>query len=263
MGMDNGGNANNNTFGPNGPGDLYIEGKVQHTMALVADNDVIFTGPTGPSGANLTSSNANQPNPQQASDADPTSALEIVGRSDVRVYHPVKCAVTVAAQIANTSAGFCPNDITGLYDSVLATADRPDQQYVNLRPDLAGMTIYGAVFALGNADAHVTCPQPPNGGGICGGEFSVDNHNRGNALGYLTVVGTLGMAHHSAVGEEWPIADVLGATSRPYSGYQMAQQFLDVSDKISEETGFPNPLDTTSTTPALWHILSISTGTPS
>ena len=227
MGMDNGGNANNNTFGANGPGDLYVEGKVQHTMALVADNDVILTGPTGPTDADLTSPNVNQPNPETAADPDPASALEIVGRSDVRVYHPVRCAVTVASQIADTSAGFCPNDITGLYDSVLPAADRPDQQYVNLRPDLAGMT--SRPRSLRWAIRMRTSParEPPNGGGVCGGEFSVDNYNRGNAMGYLTVVGSLGMAHHSAVGEEWPIADALGATSRPYSGYQLAQQFLD------------------------------------
>ena len=263
MGFDNTGNGNTNTFGANGPGDLYVEGKVGHSMALVADDDVIVTGSLGPSDANLSTSNANQPNPEKATDSDPASALEIVGRNDVRVYHPVKCKITSATAIGNTTAGFCPNDITGLYSSLLATADRPDQQYINLRPDLAGMTIYGAIFALGNAAGHLTCPQPPDGGGVCGGEFTVDNHDRGNSLGYLTVVGTLGMAHHSPVGEEWPVADAFGATSRPYSGYQMAEQYLDVSDKISVETGFPNPLDTTSTTPALWHILSISTGTPS
>jgi hypothetical protein len=263
MGFDNGGQGGDNTFGANGPGDLYVEGKVQHTMALVADDDVIITGSLGPSDADLSTSNSNQPNPETATDSDPASALEIVGRNNVRVYHPVKCRITDATAIAATSAGFCPDDITGLYSNVPATANRPDQQYVNLRSDLAGMTIYGAIFALGNAAGHLTCPQPPNGGGVCGGEFSADNHNRGDSLGYLTVVGTLGMAHHSPVGEEWPINDALGATSRPYSGYQMAQQYLDLSDRISSDTGFPNPLDTTSTTPALWHILSISTGTPS
>jgi hypothetical protein len=263
MGFDNGGQGGNDTFGANGPGDLYVEGKVQHSMALVADDDVIVTGSTGTSGARLTTSNANQPNAESASDSDPTSALEIVGRNNVRIYHPVKCKITDATAIATTSAGFCPNDITGLYTSVLATANRPDQQYVNLRSDLAGMTVYGAIFALGNAAGHLTCPQPPDGGGVCGGEFTVDNHNRGDSMGYLTVVGTLGMAHHAPVGEEWPIADALGATSRPYSGYQLAEQYLDMSNIIGDTTSFPNPLDTTSTTPSKWHILSVSTGTPS
>lgn len=260
MGFDNGGQGGSDTFGANGPGDLYVEGKVQHTMAIVADDDVIITGPLGPSGANLTSSNASQPNSETADESDPTSAVEIVGRNDVRIYHPVKCKITDATAIATTSAGWCPNDITGLYTSVPATADRPDQQYVNLRPDLAGMTIYAAIWALGNAAGHLSCPQPPDGGGVCGGEFSADNHGRGDALGYLTVVGMLAMAHHSPVGEEWPITDALGATSRPYSGYQMAEQYLDMSSILGATSSFPNPLDTNLSTGALWHILSISTG---
>jgi hypothetical protein len=71
------------------------------------------------------------------------------------------------------------------------------------------------------------------------------------------------MAHHAPVGEEWPIADAFGATSRPYSGYQMAEQYLDLSAQLGDSSGFPNPIDTTSTTAAMWHILSVSTGTPS
>ena len=263
MGFDGNQNGPNNTFGANGPGDLYIEGKVQHDMGFVADDDVIITGSLGPSSANLATSDSSQPNPEKASDSDPTSAIELVGRNNVHVYHPVKCKITDATAIGNTSAGWCPNDITGLYTNVPATSDRPEQQYINLRPDLAGMTIYGGVFALGNAAAHITCPQPPNGGGVCGGEFTVDNHNRGSALGYLTLVGTLGMAHHAPVGEEWPIADTFGATSRPYSGYQMAQQYLDLTSELGDSSTFPNPIDTTSTTGSMWHILSVSTGSAS
>jgi hypothetical protein len=263
IGFDGNQNGNNNTFGANGPGDLYVEGKVQHSMALVADDDIIITGSIGPSTANLTTADSSQPNPEKSTDSDPTTGLELVGRNNVHVYHPVRCKITDATAIANTSAGWCPNDITGLYTNVPAAADRPDQQYVNLRPDLAGLTIYGAVFALGNAPGHLTCPQPPNGGGVCGGEFSVDNHNRGNALGYLTVVGTLGMAHHAPVGEEWPIADSFGAGGRPYSGYEMAEQYLDLSSLLGDSSTFPNPIDTTSSTGAMWHILSVSTGTPS
>jgi hypothetical protein len=263
MGFDGNQNGPNNTFGANAPGDLYIEGKVQHSMAFVADDDVVLTGSAGPTGANLTTSNPALPNPEKATDTDPTSALEFVARNNVHVYHPVKCKITDATQIGNTSPGWCPNDITGLYTNSPAASDRPDQQYINLRPDLAGMTIYGAIFALGNAAAHITCPQPPTGGGVCGGEFTVDNHNRGNALGYLTVVGTVGNAHHAPVGEEWPIADASGATSRPYSGYQLAQQYLDMAAELSKTSGFPNPIETTSSTGALWHIVSVTAGTTS
>jgi hypothetical protein len=235
--------GNSGTFGASGPGDMYVEGTASHSMALVAADDLEITG----SISGTVDSTTNRS----------TSALEMVGQNNVHVYHPVKCLSTDATAIAATDPGFCPNDITGLYSSVPPDGTRPDQQYVNLRPDLAGMTIRGAVFALGNADSHITCPQPPNGGGVCGGEFTVDNYARGAALGYLNQIGTLAMAHHSPVGQEWQIPDTTGQTSRPYSGYQMSQQYENLKNLLG---AMAPVLQTTSSTTANWHILSVSTG---
>jgi hypothetical protein len=254
--------GNSGTFGASGPGDLYVEGSAGHTMALVADDDLVLTGATGPTGTNPSSPSTTNPNPD-TSGSTATAALELVGRNNVRVYHPVNCTVTDSSAIAATDPGFCPNDITGLYDSIPPSGSRPDQQYINMRADLGGLTIHAAVFALGNSDAHITCPQPPEGGGVCGGEFTVDNYNRGASLGYLTEIGTLAMAHHAPVGEEWQVADALGATSRPYSGYQLAQQYQNVKALIKAASTVSDLLHTTSSTSSLWHILSVSTGTPS
>ena len=57
------------------------------------------------------------------------------------------------------------------------------------------MNIYGVVLALGNAPNKYSCPAQPGRRGICGGQFIVDNVDRGDspgtgALGYLTVTGT-------------------------------------------------------------------------
>jgi hypothetical protein len=251
--------GNNGTFGASGPGDLYVEGDIGHTMALVAANDLVVTGPTGPTGANPTNPSPTNPNPETNA-TTPTAALELIGQNNVRIYHPVKCAVTDSSMISTTDPGWCPDDITGLYSSVLPAANRPDQQYVNLRPDLAGLTIHAALFALGNADAHITCPQPPSGDGVCGGEFTVDNYNRGSSLGYLTEIGTLAMAHHAPVGEEWEVTDTSGQSSRPYSGYQLAQQYQNVKAAINAAAEVKGAQHTTSTSSALWHILSISSG---
>jgi hypothetical protein len=254
--------GNNGTFGASGPGDLYVEGSAGHTMAVLADDDVVITGPIGPSGTNPANPSSTNPNPD-TSTTPPTAALEIVGRANVRVYHPVACKITDATMIANTDPGFCPDDITGLYRTALASGQWPYQQYVNLRPDLAGLTIHAALFALGNANAHITCPQPPNGGGVCGGEFTVDNFNRGASLGYLTEIGTVAMAHHAPVGEEWEINDATGQSSRPYSGYQLAQQYENIKALVKASTGVGGLLQTSSTTTSLWHILSISTASAS
>lgn len=264
IGFDNTGNASNSkdTFGANGPGDLYLEGSAAHTMGIVADDDLVVTGATGPSGTNPSSPSTTSPNPDTSGAGSPTAALELVARNNVRLYHPVKCKVTDATAIAGTDPGFCPNDITGLYSSVLADGAWPYQQYVNTRSDLAGLTIHAAVFALGNADAHITCPQPPDGGGVCGGEFTTDNYNRGSSLGYVTVVGTLAMSHHAPVGKEWEIADAQGSTSRAYSGYQLGEQYQNIKALLAAVTSVSSLLQTTSTTSSYWHILSISTGTP-
>jgi hypothetical protein len=273
IGFDNTGNGNSDTFGANGPGDLYIEGETGHTMALIADDDTVITDSIGPSGTNPSNPSTTQDNrdPDCGSGTGRTCpntpALEIVGRNNVRIFHPVQCrnafnlpAATFQSEIAATSPGFCPNDLTGLYTTLLATDEMPSQQYSNMRSDLAGLTIHAALYAMGNSPAHITCPQPPDGGGVCGGEFSTDNYNRGNSLGYVTEIGALGMAHHSPVGEEWELADAAGASSRPYSGYQLAQQFQDLKTLLAT-AGLDQLITTSTATTSLWHILSISTAT--
>jgi hypothetical protein len=230
------------TFGASGPGDLYVEGNAAHTMSVIGMGDIVLTGTAGTT--------------------DTThAALQIVGQNNVRIYHPVQCRITDATAISTTSPGFCPDDITGLYSTVAPDGTRPYQQYVNMRTDLAGLTIHAQLFALGNAGAHITCPEPPNGGGVCGGEFGVDNYNRGAPLGYLTEVGTIAMAHHAPMGQEWDVADSPGQTSRPYSGYQLAQQYQNIKALIAAASDVGSVLHTTTSTSSLWHILSISTGT--
>lgn len=229
------------TFGTTGPGNLFVEGTSGASLAMVADNDVVVTGNLAPGSS--------------------TDALEIVGRNNVRVYHPVKCVSTTG--LAGTTAGFCPNDVTGLYGGVLTSGARPDQQYTNLRPDLAGLTINAAIFAQGNAASSVSCPKW-NGAGTCGGTFTVDNFNRGDSvgtasLGNLTVTGSLAMVHHGPVGQEWEIPDATGQSSRPYSGYQFVSRYQNLKAALNAVTNIKNVLSTVSTTSSLWRVISVST----
>src|SRR3954471_4908959 len=188
----------------------------------------------------------------------------MVDQNDARIYHPVKCVITDASMIATTTAGFCPDDLTGLYNTVLPSGMRPDQQYTNMRTDLAGMTINGALFALGNAPAKFTCPAQPTTTGICGGEFSVDNYNRGDStaggsLGTLTLNGTVAMAHHAALGEEWDISDVAGQSSRPYSGYTFTERYQNLKNALTTVSDVSGVLSTVTSSSSLWHIVSTST----
>ncbi len=236
------------TFGTNGPGDLYLEGTATKTMAIVAQNDLIVSGTT------------------TAADRS-TQALMMIGQNNVRIYHPVKCRYTTASLISATTQGFCPNDTTALYTSVPVDGARPDQQYTNLRTDLANLNIYGALLALGNAPIKFTCPAQPGTTGICGGEFTVDNFDRGDSpgigpLGWLTVTGTVAMAHHSPLGAEWEIADTPGQTGRPYSGYQFAERYQNLKQAFAAVDDVNGVLHTVTTTSSLWHVISTSTGTP-
>lgn len=242
-----------------GPGDLYVEGTNPTTLALHAQDDVIVTGTLAPTNGLVDA---------QTPVMNPTAALEVVGQNDIRIYHPVKCVSTdlTLNNPSNTTPGWCPNDITGLYSGVLPNGTRADQQYTNMRPDLANLTINGAVFALGTAPQGWNCPGPTDGSGVCGGEFTVDNYDRGDSLGttglgYVTVIGTLGMAHHSPVGEEWEVPDTTGQTSRVYSGYQMAQRYQNLEALLSANGDIGGLLPPTPNTPAPWHIVSTSMAT--
>jgi hypothetical protein len=180
------------------------------------------------------------------------------------MYHPVQCAAPQdLTAIQGTTPGFCPNDITGLYSGIAPTGTRPDQQYTNLRGSgansLSSVTINAAVFALGGAVSTVSCPQW-SGTGVCGGEFSVDNYNRGSALTTLTVKGTLVMQHHGPVGREWEIADTTGQTSRPYSGYQLDLKYQNLRGALTATTAIASVVSTVSTTSSAWHVVSVSTG---
>jgi len=230
--------------GTTGPGDLYVEGTTTSTLSLVAQNDVIITGSIKPSSST-------------------TAAVQLVARDDVRVYHPVKCASTDTSAINSTSTGYCPNDITGLYSGIPATSSRPDQQYVNLRDSgadsLKNLTIEAAVFALGGTTPTALCPQW-SGAGTCGGEFSVDNYNRGSGLGTLTLTGTVVMQHHGPVGREWEIADASGLSSRPQSGYQIDLNYENLQTLLAANTSIAGVVTTQSASSANWHLISISTG---
>ena len=156
--------------GSNGPGDLYVEGTATTSLAFVAADDAIITGSSQPS-------------------APTTTGIELAASDNVRVYHPVSCLSTATnAQVAGTTAGFCPDDLTGLYKTIPATGYRPYQQYTNLRTDLSGHQ-HQRRGLRPRAGQHQLPARLWNGTGLCGGEFTVDNYNRGTSLRPLSITG--------------------------------------------------------------------------
>jgi hypothetical protein len=227
-----------------GPGDAYVEGDITGKLSVVAEHDVVVTG-------NLTY------------DTPGTDAVDLIGANNVRLYHPVECTDTSATA---TTAGYCPNDTTGLSPkgtlqfTASNFASHPSRQYTNLKrttaangspqagTDLPTFTVSAGVFALGGA-------------------FMTDNYDRGagydpngsaatGGLTSMTLIGGVYQLHHGPVGTAWEIQS--NATTRPTSGYS----FNVTWDSTLKSRGLPyvpSPSGTNST--GSWTIISTSTGT--
>jgi hypothetical protein len=206
----------------NAPGDLYVEGPNQGKLSLIAANDVVVTG-------DITNTSATASN----------DAVDIVAGQNVRNYHPVTCADQTAADINATDAGWCPNDISGLYRGVLESngvldATHPAKQYTNLTTGTA-RRIDAAMFALS-------------------GSFLTDNYNRGVALGTLTVNGGLYQSHRGANGVQWEFQTY--DTKRATSGYSLQYHYVDL-----QHSGLPYaPPATGGSTARVWTVVSVSAG---
>lgn len=226
-----------------GPGDAYIDGDVSGKLSVVAEHDVVVTG-------NLTY------------DTPGTDAADLVAANSVRLYHPVVCTDSAASA---TTAGYCPNDTTGLSPKntlqfTAANFDKhPSRQYTNVKraasadgtvqsgTDLSTFTVDAGVFALGGA-------------------FLTDNYDRGagydpngtlhtGGLSRMTLVGGVYELHHGPMGVQWEIQS--GTTTRPTSGYP----FNITWDSTLSTRGLPfvpSPSGTNST--GAWTVVSTSAG---
>jgi hypothetical protein len=184
---------------------------------MIAQDDVIVTG--------------DMINPKDSSYNDVynpnTTAVDIVAGNNVRNYHPVQCVDQTAADITATSVGWCPNDITGLYQGGLGSNDsaNPARQYTNML-GTGARTIDAALFALG-------------------GSFLTDNYSRGVPLGNLNVNGGIYQSHRGANG-------VTGSTS----GYSLQYHYIDL-----EHANLPYaPPATGGSTSRVWNVVSVSAG---
>jgi len=233
------------------PGDAYLEGTgITGRLSVIAQNDVIVTGQLTTSAT--TGTNAATGEPAWTGGG----SLDVIGQNNVRIYHPVSCAV---AADASTSAGFCPNDITGLYSGGLETngvlaATHPAMQYCNLTAATTG----GATAAnTGNANCSALTAI---GSGPVGeidaavfalnGSFLSDNYNRGVSLGSTLVQGGIYQQHRGPLGEQWE--SLATDTASGASGYLLQDNYLDM-----QSAGLPYVPPLTTTGDA-WSIVSTS-----
>jgi hypothetical protein len=168
----------NNDITPyyHGYGDVYVDGTTDGNVSILAEHDIIVTN-------DLTY-------------ADPTVAttsdgLALIANHNVRIYRPMTCATDGA--LGATTAGYCPNDLSGVYtDNLTWPVANNYPSYMYKPSNAPSMTnggagsIYATIFTLR-------------------GSFMADNFYRG-AIGYgVDIYGGLYQYHR-------------GATSMPYQG---------------------------------------------
>lgn len=201
--------------GANIAGDLYVEGVNKGRLSLLADNDVVVTG-------NLTDSTSTITN----------DAVNMVAGNNVRNYHPVSCVDTTADSLNKTTAGYCPNDITGLGNpgssGTTWDPDHPAMQYTNLQA--AGTrTIEAAIFALN-------------------GSLTSDNYNRGNYMGALQINGGVYQQHRGVNGTQNLSGSVVART-----GYLLQYHYVDL-----RQSNLPYEPTTKVKSGRVWSVVSVS-----
>ena len=157
----------------NGPGDAYVDGIDSGAVSVLSDNDTVVTG-------RLRQSRALGDGHRRAGQR---AALQ------PGVLHDPHQDRRVRAAINATAAGFCPNDITGLYTGGLTSAGallatHPAKQYTNM---------------LASPTTEVDRRDHQPGRLVHHG----DNFDRGSCLGTLTVKGGLYQLHRGSLGVQW------------------------------------------------------------
>jgi hypothetical protein len=234
------------------PGDVYIEGTGETgRLSVIAENDIVVTG-------NLTTTTTLGTSASGEPAWASGGAIDLIADNNVRVYHPMSCADTT---VTATTAGWCPNDITGLYSGGLETAGalsaaHPAMQYCNLTAASTG-------GATGNNAGNSNCASvTATGTGpvseidaatfALGGAVQTDNYNRGVGLGSLTVVGGFYQQHRGGIGVQWELQTT--DSSRASSGYVVQDTYRDLTAAGLAYV----PAIGTSLTARAWNIVSVS-----
>jgi hypothetical protein len=208
-------------------GDAYVEGTLTGKLSVVAAHDIVTTGNIKDSSASGTTST--------------TDGLAMVANNDIRVYHPVRCTTVEAI----TSAGYCANDITGTYTGgIVNYAKHPSQQYISMSRD---GDVTGSADVLTTPTFGVTAAMFALSGSV-----TVDNFDRGAALGALTFTGGVYQRHHGPTGAQWELP--AGSAVRDRSGYLVAYAYADIGLRSLPYL----PSTSTAVVGRIWNLISTS-----
>lgn len=230
-------------------GDAYVEGTVQGNLSVVAEHDVVLTNAVSYSNTNTSTT---------------TDGAAYIAGHNVRVYRPLSCVTADPAGAAQpTSAGWCPNDLSGADTSPSpkwTSTYPPSQQYKeSTAPSLSqgktknsSSSIYGLFFSLGTRDST---------GNRVGGSFLVDNVARGPDNGTLQLTGGLYQYHRGITKMQWKDNPGGASIARPgmsltfnYDNVRVGQQ----ANGSSRVPWVPTPSGKNGI--RTWNVVGLSTG---
>jgi hypothetical protein len=214
-----------------GYGDAYVEGTLQGGMSIVSEHDIVLTN-------DLIYKNGA---------SNPTDGLAVVAKHDVRIYRPMTCA---HAGTGLTSAGSCPDDLTGIFSAPLSwplPSNLPSSLYT---PSSApSMTNGGS----GTIDATIFALR---------GSLMADNFYRGDVGSTVTVTGGLYQYHRGPTSLPFQGRPFQGSRNK-MPGILLTYNYDNMRAGQAANGGLrvpwiPTPSGRLSTN--TWNVISISTG---
>jgi hypothetical protein len=220
-------------------GDAYIQGQLTGEMTVVAEHDVVVTNDI-----TYTNSNVNTT----------SDGLALVADHNARIYRPMTC--TDDGTAGATTGGYCPNDLTGVYNTPLSwplPANFPALKYqADNAPSMTGSAtgsgqgnLYATVFTLR-------------------GCFMIDNFYRGATGASATVTGGLYQYHRGPTSLPYQGRPYQGSTTK-MPGVTLAYTYDNMRQGQQLKAGLrvpwvPNPQNRPSTSSRTWNTVAISTG---
>jgi Tfp pilus assembly protein PilX len=227
----------NNDITPywNGYGDVYVEGQLKGSLSIVAEHDIVATN-------DLTYSNTDL--------KTTTDGLALVADHNVRIYRPMTCTDNGTAGV--TTRGYCPNDLTGVYNTQLSWPLPNNYPALKYTPDNApSMTntgqglLYATIFTLR-------------------GCFMIDNFYRGGIGAGAAIYGGLYQYHRGPTSLPYQGRPYQGSTTK-MPGVTLNYTFDNMRAGQTANGGlrvpfFPTPPDQP-VEGRTWNVSSLSTGT--
>jgi hypothetical protein len=229
-------------------GDAYVQGTLKGEMTLVAQHDIVVTNDLEYSNKNLTST---------------TDGLALIADHDVRIYRPMTCTDNGTA--GATTGGYCPDDLTGVYNTTLSwplPTNYPSTKYVpDNAPSMTG-TASGSNTpvpggAQGNTDLYATVF-------TLQGCFMIDNFYRGTNGASANIYGGLYQQHRGPTSLPYQGRPFQGSTTK-MPGVVLNYTYDNMRAGQTANGGLrvpwiPSPQNRPSGSTKTWNVVSISTG---